>query len=508
MKTKRLIILAIISLILISNTVFAENINTSLKIEKAKSETKYLQNNQGTIEQEITKINSESGEATVSLTLNNKLTDSENNLKYENTEIFIIINENMVTNEIAFDNYKKYIDTLSSKVFEKNNNTKIGIVGMQGTVADTYNDEEGNLVIGENDEMDVEGDSNNAEIVSKLTNNKEELLKNLDNMNIEKKEFYHNMEATINLAKRSFSKEVNKILILLFDNVPNIANGIKQRVDYGGWTNLTAEEAIIKKHQDLVNKTKSEILSLKQENIEFIQFRPKETSFDQKWYSVDTGELIVNFDGSSYVNDLYGTIENPTYGKMYSLENENIEKVVTEYIYNDIMENTGKDMKNVEVKNYFSKEILNNFELKFENSKDIDITTLKENGYITWNIGELKNNESKKLEYKLKIKDMSNYELLNKAINIIEKIECKYTNYEQKELNETLTDSPTIKLVELKESNNNDNTNENNNKEDNTTAPGILPQTGENIIWVIGTSLIIILSIILYKAYKKNYDIN
>lgn len=502
MKTKRLIILVIISLILISTTVFAENISTSLKIEKAKSETKYLQNNQGTIEQEVTKINSELGEATVSLTLNNKLTDSENNLKYENTEVFIIIEEDIVNNPEKYNSYISYIDTLCTKTFEKEANVKFGIIGINGPISDKNNIK--------NDEGEVEGNSNNASIIANLTNDKNSIIDSLKNMNKNKVEYYNNFQASIQLAKKSYSENVNKILISLYDKIPIVANGVKANVSYGGWTGLTAEQAVRKKIELVVNNTKKEIVALEQNNIEFVQFRPDDTSFDQTWYDNATGELIVNFDGSSYVNDLYGTIENPTYGKMYSLENENIEKVVTEYIYNDIMENMGnmgKDMKNVEIKNYFSKEILNNFEIEFENLKDIDITTLKENGYITWNIGELKNNESKKLEYKLKIKDMSNYELLNKVIIINEKIECKYTDYEQKELNETLTDSPTIKLVELKESNNNDNTNENNNKEDNTTAPGTLPQTGENVIWIIGAGFIIILTIVLYKVYKKNNDI-
>ena len=66
--------------------------------------------------------------------------------------------------------------------------------------------------------------------------------------------------------------------------------------------------------------------------------RPDDTSFDQTWTNADTGEIILELDGKPYVDDLYGSIDNPTYGKMYSLNNANLEQIVTDYIYNDVME--------------------------------------------------------------------------------------------------------------------------------------------------------------------------
>ncbi len=46
---------------------------------------------------------------------------------------------------------------------------------------------------------------------------------------------------------------------------------------------------MVKGHlQELISNTKSEILSLKTYNIDFILLRPDDTKFDQKWYNVET----------------------------------------------------------------------------------------------------------------------------------------------------------------------------------------------------------------------------
>ena len=504
LKTIKLILVCM-CLFVFFNYSYASQSNMKLEVEKPKISTKYLKDNQGTINYEIENIDDVNGKADIKLTVNNQFISQGVETSFDKTEIYLIIEENIVTRQEEFDKYKSYIDTLITKVFESSENTKVGIIGIKGPISDTYTDDSGKLVIGDNDEGEVDGDYSNAEIVSTLSNNKNDLIYSLQNMNINKTKYYNNLQAALNLAKESFSDDANKILISLFNKVPSVANNVQQTVSYGGYTGLTLEEAVIKKHKNIVENTKSELLSLGKKNITFIQFRPKDTDFDQKWYSSSTGELLLNFDGSRYVNELYGTIDSPTYGKMYLLEDANIEKVITEYMYTDIMNNIGKDLENIQMKIYFTQELLDYFEINFLNSPIIDSDNLKDNGYVIWNIGNLKNNETSYLSFEIQLKGDLNYEIDNKLIKITNNIEFTYYNYLDTQVEDSLDDSPTLKLVSEDnnvDGNNNNDTN-NSNKEDNTTANGVLPQTGENIAIFIVVTIILISITISYFKYKK-----
>ena len=452
-KTKDIFIISLICFIILGmfSNVFAADLKTRLDIIQQSAETKYLENDQGYITKSIVDSDEEKGEVTVDLGLSNITNDTTEKVeKYENTEIFIIVNENIATKEEILTEYITYIHSLATKVFDKSSNTKIGIVGMTGTIDDSIVDENGKLITGENDERDIDGTDDNAEIVINFTDKAEDIKNALQNMNNKKISYYTNLKAAVRLANNSFSSNVNKILISLYDNVPSIASGVCAGVSYGGWFSeyRTIEEAVIGKHQKIVSKTKSEILSLKNNNVEFILLRPDDTSFDQEWYNTGTGEKELDFDGSPYVQDLYGTLENPTYGKMYSLNNDDLEKVVTEYIYEDIMEDVRTDIKSAVIKEYFSEDILENFDITFSNEK-IDTTKLKENGYIEWNIGDVPGNSTVKLQYTLKIKDMKNEELLDKVLSTSDKTELKYINYLDTETTVQSTSSPKIQLSKI-----------------------------------------------------------
>lgn len=452
-KTKKVVYFSIIFVIILSmfSSVFATELNTQLDIIQKASETKYLENDQGYISKTIVDSNAETGEVTIDLSLSNISNDTqEKEEKYESTEIYIIVSENIVNETEKLNTYVSYIDTLTKKVFEKNSNTKIGIIGMKGTISDGEVDENGNMVWGENDEGTVEGTADNAEVAIKLTKSSDEIKNGLKNMNSSKKKYRTNLQAAIRLANKSYSENVNKVLISLYDGVPGIAIGVQSQITYGGAFSQykTAEEAVKAKHEKVSNKTKTEILTLKNNNVDFILLRPDDTSYDETWYNSDTGEVILEFDGSPYVKNLYGTLENPTYGKMYSLNNDNLEKIVTEYIYQDIMEDIRVDIRSAVIKEYFSKEIVENFDITFSN-ESIDTTKLNDSNYIVWNIGDVQGNKTINLKYTLKIKDMKNEELLNKVISTSEKTELTYINYLDKQTTAVSTSSPKIKLSEI-----------------------------------------------------------
>ena len=94
---------------------------------------------------------------------------------------------------------------------------------------------------------------------------------------------------------------------------------------------------------------------------------------------------------------------------------------------------------------------------------------------------------------------MQNTELLNKVISTNEKVVLTYIDSNSEDYIVTLTSSPRIELVEIKEIE---------EPKDNTTAPGTIPQTGLKTILEISVIIIGCICIIAYFKYKKLKDIN
>lgn len=503
---KTLIVSALIfSLISVMIPVYASN-DVALNIVQKASETKYLENDQGYISKTIVDSDSEKGEVTVEVKLSNTSKESVNEKRFDNSEIFIIVPEY----KNAQENEKlTYVETLAEKIFAKNSKIKIGVIGIQGTIADNSYDEKGNQIKGEKDQADVNGTADNAECIVELTQDISNFKTKLRKMNSEKIAYYPNFQAAIRLAKNSFSDKTNKILISLYDNVPSISIGTNSSITYGGLFSQygTAEEAVKAYLEELVTKTKSEILSLKDSNIDFILLRPDDTGFDQKFYSTTTGELICNIDGKPYADNLYGTLEKPTYGKMYSLNNESLEKIVTENIYQDIMEKVRTPITTIKIIDYFPEEIVKNFDFSYVAKPNIGTVSEKidEKNTITWDIEKLEADEVATLQYKLKIKDMSkNSPIYNKEIATNEKIVLTYKDLNEKDYEVTLASSPKIKLENAKKEATL--SQQNNTAKDTSVANKILPKAGKNII-IISISLSIILVIIGVKKYNKYRDI-
>ncbi len=437
-----------IILSLFSN-VFAMDLKTQLNVIQKSSETKYLENNQGYISKTIVDSNKDTGEVTIELKLSNTKKETEQTEKYEDTEVYLLVDENIVKDADKLPKYLKDVESLTKKIFESNSKTKVGIIGIKGTICDLWN-EGGKTFEGDKHEGNVPGSDSNAEVVVKLTNNIDSIKNGIKNMNASKNRYYTNLQAAIRLANNSYSKNVNKILISLFDNVPDIAIGVKSQVSGYGST----KERVIALHEKIATYTKNEILTLKKSNVSFILLRPDDTSYDETWYSLTTGEKLLDFDGSPYVKKLYGTVDNPTYGKMYNFNDSNIETIITENIYQDVKKLIQPDISNTKVVDYFPTDIINNFDFAYVGKPNIGTVSdnIDENtNTITWDIGKLEGTNTATLKYKLKIKDMKNEELLNKTIATNEKVVLTYKDSEAKDYTVTLSSSPKIQLSEVKE---------------------------------------------------------
>ena len=443
-------ILIIICLVFsICLNVNAATTKTKLNVIKKASETKYLEKNQGYISKTIVDSNASAGEVTIELNvINTKKEQSPENKTYENTEVYIMVSENLAVDSSKLEKYVNDIENLVKQILEANTKTKIGIIGITGTVVDEHLDQNGKLVIGDKDEAYVEGTEKNSEIVVKPTSDLSAIKNGLKNMNSSKTVYRMNLQAGIRLANKSFSDNANKILISLYDGVPNIAIG-----EYSAVLGDNPKASIIEKHENLATYTRDEILTLKDSKISFILLRPDDTSFDEQWFEAGTGNKLLDFDGSPYVKKLYGTMDKPTYGKMYEFTEENIDTVITENISKGVKDLIATDISNVKVVDYFPEEIVNNFEFSYTQKPNVGTvrdSIDKENRTITWDIGTLSGEKNATLRYKLKLKDMSNKNLLNKEIATNEKLNLTYNDDKKESHTLVLTTSPTIKLTEVK----------------------------------------------------------
>lgn len=513
---KSLTIFAIIfeSVFFLSYNSYAEVLNTKLNVIQNASETKYLENEQGNISKRIIDSNPEQGDVTIELKLSNLKKENENKKVYENTEIYLLVSENISSDSEKLSKSIANIESLSTKILNKNSKTKIGVIGIKGTISDIQKSEDGkNAIIGENDEGDKDGMAEDAEIVAAPTNDVESIKKAIQDMNASKTKYNTNLQAAIRMAKNNYSNEVNKILICLYDAVPDIAIGVHHKVSFGGFSLYnTVEEAVIAQHELIADKTHDEIVQLRDKQIDFFILRPDDTSYDETWYNETTGEKILDFDGSSYVKKIYGTVENPTYGKIYSFTKEALDTIIRENIFNDVEKIIQSDIQSIKIVDYFPSDITENFEFCYIGTPSVGATSEaidKKNNTITWNIDTLKGNEVATLKYKLKLKDMNNTALLNKTIATNEKVVLTYKDLQEKDYTVVLDSSPKIQLTEVKEesSKSKDGENSKNDDKDGTIARGSLPNTGKSTIVLLAGISIAIFSIFTYVKVIKSKDI-
>ena len=478
-----------------SCSVFAASYN----IESVKETTtleKVIDSKQGKIENKITKIDGTNLEVYGEVSFTNTVYESSQ--QKQMTEIYIMIPENIAVKSTQYESYKKYIEEFAQKVYSKNMNTKIGIIGIKGPV-NSYTVTDDNLLTdNDGNEADIPGSADNAEIVTELTNNIQNLKNGLSGMNPKKIKYYTNLQAAIGLARRSYSSGTNRILISLFDNVPLVCNGIQnsiQRTD----EDVFSEQ--VKDHNDaIVSETKKEMLALKNNNISFILLRPDDTSYNQTWRDTETGEIILEYDGSQHVKDLYGTIENPTYGKMYSLNSDGLGKIVTQYIYEDVIEEIGTTLENIEIQVAFTKDIIDNFGITslVSDNKTIDSSKLESDGKFIWNIAKLNEGETVALKYKLKLKDSNvTSSILDKNISLNNIL----ISLGDKSKDVSMTESPVIKVTQPTNNSGNNDNNQNNsgnnstgNNENSNNDPTIakenFPKAGKIVLAFALVSLI------------------
>lgn len=405
----------------------------TMQIVKEKSSNGTLVDGQGSIEKKIKKINSDKGEITIQIDLQNLLKETE-----ENSEVVLVLdNSGSMMSAVDDSNTqtRKKVVTEASKnlvnqLVESSNGVKIGITAFSESI-------------------DLTQSLTND--VTVLTNalTKYEMLSTGGT----------DIGSGVEKATQMFTPVCeNKIIILFTDGVPSSCRGSS--------INPIVET---KEYLEEVNK-------------------------DSKIISIISG--IFN----ESVTQIFGTEENPTTDKIYNIEDVDINEILQNTVFSDIMNQVEKPFQDITITDYFPKEILDNFDFIYEEnpsfgivSKEID----KDSRSIAWKIEKLKAGETASFSYKLKLKENVATSILDKTLDTNEKVVLKYTDYLKKE--HTLEiDTPSVKLTKEKV--------DQNISKDNTISNSKIPEAGRwNMGLIIGIS--IVLFSVLFVCIIKNRDI-
>lgn len=338
--------------------------------------------------------------------------------------------------ELIFDSAK----TLVSNLLKDNKELKIGIVSFST-----------------NTDISKEGSSEDANLVSSLSNDISKLNNAISNIKADGPKT--NLESGLDLASGQFTKtDNNKYMIVLTDGVPNVALNYDK--------NYYSD--------DVISKTKSKLKQLKQSNINVITIL---TGIDDETYIPATttksfGEII---------EEIFGTTSNPTVGKFYYVTDNEVESIIKNDIYNSLIPEN-KTLKDIKIIDYFPAEIINNFDFAYvseANIGTISATVDKSNNSITWTIPELANGETATVQYKLKLKENFDSSIVDKILNTNQKVDITYKDYDNKEQTKTSDISPKLKLTE---------------------PPATLPKAG--ITTFIVTGSIVAISILIFSTAK------
>ena len=187
--------------------------------------------------------------------------------------------------------------------------------------------------------------------------------------------------------------------------------------------------------------------------------------------------------------EIFGTTSAPTAGNFYYIDYTNLSKTVNTDIFNKITYSKDNTLKNIVIKDYFPREILENFNFEYVKSPNIGKVSAEvdiSDNSITWEIELLKEGEVATLSYKLTLKDEYNEEIVDKILPTNTKVDIAFKTVDGKG-NSNSDVSPKVKLVV-----------------DKTISKDPIPQTGVyNVLFIILASTLIVFAVINFRRFKQ-----
>lgn len=432
----------------------------------------------GKFTKELTEFNATKKDVTLTLTLENI---AKGGKATKPIELFLVLDSSKSMSETYKNKIKnQYVidaaDSFTDNLFEYFENIKIGVVGFSSeNYTDTYR----------------EGTINDAKLLLNLSSSKEDIKSSINNY-VQDSGPRTNIEAGLTIAESNFSSnsESEKYIVLISDGVPNLSLDTAHTMTYSG-VNAKNTTNKLRSLESKGYTIFSVLMGSDDSNLENPSAPVVETTGKHMTY----GELA---------EEVFGTVTNPTAGKFYYIDYENLFSTINENIYQNITILKDNSLKNIVIKDYFPREIIENFNFEYVKSPNIGKVSTEvdpSDNSITWEIELLKEGEVATLSYKLTLKDEYNEEIVKKILPTNEKVDIDFETEDGKD--ESSSDvSPTIRLLieETPEV-----------PEDNTIAEDPIPQTGiYSIMFTVAIILIslIIFNIVRFKHLKNKKEID
>lgn len=449
-KMKKKIFLGLfLILILVANMSFASYSTVQMSVVEEPVATIEFGSN-SKFEKKLISKDLTNKEVTLQLQVNN----GEASKKPTGEIVLVLDNSDSMNNEITTTNGKTTrkqlifdsAKTVITNLLKDNKDLKISVVSFST-----------------NTTASKEGTTEDATLVSGLSNSSSILTNAIDS--IEANGPRTDLEAGLDLASKQFSSTAtNKYMIVLTDGVPNVSLGHNNPY-YS---------------DDTINATKAKLQAIEKQNIKLFTMLSgiSDESYVPSGTTKTFGEII---------NEVFGTTKTPTAGTFYYVSDDKIEETVTT-IYNSLMP-ISQSYKNIQIVDYFPKEIIDNFDFAYVEKANIGEISAKvdtTNNSITWTIPELASGQTATVQYKLKLKQNFDSNIVGKILNTNEKVDLSYNDFDNNKQEKTTDVTPKLKLAE---------------------PPAQLPKAGLNSI-LAGIIIITVLAIFFFVRFKKlNNDI-
>lgn len=444
-KMKKKIFLGLfLILILVANMSFASYSTVQMSVVEEPVATIEFGSN-SKFEKKLISKDLTNKEVTLQLQVNN----GEASKKPTGEIVLVLDNSDSMNNEITTTNGKTTrkqlifdsAKTVITNLLKDNKDLKISVVSFST-----------------NTTASKEGTTEDATLVSGLSNSSSVLTNAIDS--IEANGPRTDLEAGLDLASKQFSSTAtNKYMIVLTDGVPNVSLGHNNPY-YS---------------DDTINATKAKLQAIEKQNIKLFTMLSgiSDESYVPSGTTKTFGEII---------NEVFGTTKTPTAGTFYYVSDDKIEETVTT-IYNSLMP-ISQSYKNIQIVDYFPKEIIDNFDFAYVEKANIGEISAKvdtTNNSITWTIPELASGQTATVQYKLKLKQNFDSNIVGKILNTNEKVDLSYNDFDNNKQEKTTDVTPKLKLAE---------------------PPTQLPKAGLNSI-LAGIIIITVLAIFFFVRFKK-----
>lgn len=458
---KKITLTIFLIIMMMTTSVFATAKSADVKMEIVEDNVCTIKlNEKANLEKKLVEYDLDKHQVTLQLKVNNAaeakipsgemmlVIDSSNSMDQK-------VDDNTTRKELVLNSANKLVESL----LKANPTTlKIGVVTFSTT---SQKDENGNLIIG------TEAD---AQKVCDFTNNVQTLKSKISA--IEGTGQYTNLDSGLKLAKSQYtSEDNNKYMIVLTDGLPNIAIGHNDLTSYKGLT-------------DVITATKATLKSL--DNLDVMTMLT----------GIDTEDATFRMEGENkytygqVIQEVFGTESKPTVGKFYKINDNQIEKTITETIYRELLpvENALTD---IVVKDYFPEYIVNNFEMTYVEGIDTSNVSAKidtETNSITWNLAKLGANQSARIQYRLTLKDEFDEKIIGEILDTNDSVEVTYKDFDGSTKTEKSDVTPKIKLTKIEV------------PVDNTVAPEPIPKAGSPMV-IVG--MILVVAVAMFFGYKS-----